>query len=154
VYATWRYASTTTKTTNNNNDKSVTLCSQQRAPDCFASCLTRETPSGRCQGKTRSGRPVVVSSAPLNLPRTHTTLGRNYISFFPPPGRPSPPTVHSLHLRRDHHRPMPSSHVYLPTYIQLDLHSHIDPLDSPISRAPATSLSAVRTFYNRVDRYP
>jgi hypothetical protein len=74
----------------NNNHKSVTLCSQQRAPDCFASCLTRETPSGRCQGKTRSGRRVVVSSAPLNLPRTHTTLrGIIFLSFPPPPPRPA-----------------------------------------------------------------
>jgi hypothetical protein len=46
---------------------------------------------------------------------------------------------------------MPSSHVYLPAYIQLDLPAHVDPLDSPISRAPATSPFALRTFYNRVD---
>jgi hypothetical protein len=88
-----------------------------------------------------------------SISRAHIPPWEELYFFLPPHCRPSPPTVQLLHLRRDHHRSMPSSHVYLSTYIQLDLHARADPLDSPISRAPATSPSAIRTFYNRIDPY-
>jgi len=103
----------------------------------------------RCQGKSRSGRPVAGFGAPLNLPRVYRPVVCDDDAFVLP-RRPSPPTAPSLHLRRDHHGPMPSSHVYLSTYKRhIDLHPHGSPARS--SNLPSTGYITLctRAFYNR-----
>jgi len=102
-------------------------------------------PSVACQGKIALRAPALSLFLALpSIPRTRVPpcvcMMRD---AFVLPRRPSPPTVHSLHLRRDHHRPIPSSHVHLSTYKQHNLHAHGNPHDLPISRAPATSHSAL-----------
>jgi hypothetical protein len=91
-----QYACATTRTKNSN------------APTIASRRILHKTPISRCQGKSRSGRPVVVSGAPLNLPRARVLPCDDDPSASPPP-------LTSLHLRRDHHRPISSSHVCLST---------------------------------------
>ena len=58
----------------------------------------------RCQGNSRSGRPVVVHGAPQPPARDRA---------FVFPRRPCPPPPARSTFDRDHHIPMPSSHVHL-----------------------------------------
>jgi len=91
----------------------------------------------RCQGNSRSGRPVAVYGAPLNLLRA-------IIHFLSPVGLV--PTACPLHLSP---RSPYADTIFPRPSLYHDLHAHGDQCDPLISQAPATITLCIRVFYNR-----
>lgn len=112
------------------DNKSKTRCFPSNAP---TNRILHKNTISRCQGNSRSGRPVVVYGAPLNLLPVITHL-------FPPVGLaphrlPAPPFTEITTCR-----------YHLPTSISLDLHAHGGQHDPLISQAPATITFCIRAF--------